>query len=427
MRAGRRVVLACAIAGTQTCMAQPQPGPEAGRLPSSDVFQLSGSVRAAVWSSSRELDDDSNLVSGALWIKAAWRPSDDYRLYAEGYVSRQDLFSSRADNARNELREAYADHSRGALDLRLGKQIIAWGRADRFNPTDNLTPRDFTLLVTEDDDQRIGVPSIKADYHIGALSITAAWLWDFRGNTIPIRQPPPGVSLLRPPVQDEHRQGALKIDQTGKALDWSVSYFSGFDLNPDVSPVSVAPPMVALTHHRIKVLGFDLATTAGAFGLRAEAAYTKTEDPDGRDPFVKNSNLYTVLGVERIFGETLTVNLQYLSRVVMNFHGVDEIPEGALRELALTQAAISNQLNRYNHGIALRVSERWLHQTLHTEASVAYNFSEHDYVLRLKLRYAITDQWELALGGDSFHGAPNTFYGRLRDNSGYFAQLKLSF
>jgi hypothetical protein len=420
------VALAWLIAGTQTCLADTEVSPEAEPF-SSDVIQLSGSVRAGIWSSSRDLDEDSNLRNGALWIKATSKPSDNYRLHAEGYVSKQDLFSNRADSTKNVLREAYADNSRGAVDLRLGKQIIAWGRADRFNPTDNLTPRDFTLLVTEDDDQRIGTPSIKADYHIDTLSITAVWLWDFQGNTVPIRQLAPGVSLLRAPVEDRYRQGALKIDQTGKAIDWSVSYFSGFDLNPDISPAVVSPPTVALKHNRIKVLGFDAATTVGRFGLRAEAAYTKTEDLDGRSPFVKNSNLYTVLGAERIFRETLTVNLQYLSRVVMNFRSVDEIPDATLRDLALTQAVISNQLNRYNHGIALRVSERWLHQTLHTEATVAYTFGQHDYVLRLKVRYAISDHWEAVLGGDSFHGAPNTFYGRLRDNSTYFAQLKFSF
>ena len=60
------------------------------------------------------------------------------------------------------IREAYLDLSHGPLDLRIGKQIIAWGRADRINPTDNLTPRDYTLLVPDDDDQRLGTPAVKA-------------------------------------------------------------------------------------------------------------------------------------------------------------------------------------------------------------------------------------------------------------------------
>ena len=36
------------------------------------------------------------------------------------------------------------------------------GRADRINPTDNLTPRDFTLLVPDDEDQRFGTAAIRA-------------------------------------------------------------------------------------------------------------------------------------------------------------------------------------------------------------------------------------------------------------------------
>src|SRR5712691_651195 len=423
MKSGRLGVLAWLMAGSQACIADP----EAARLP--DVIQLSGSVRAGYWSSSRDLDQDANLTNGATRIKATSEPLDNYRLYAEGYVSRQDLFSSRTNNTKNVLREGYLDTTRGTIDLKLGKQIIAWGRADRFNPTDNLTPRDFTLLAVEDDDQRIGTPSIKADYRLGTLSITPVWLLDFQGNTVPIGQLAPGVSLLRVPVEGKYRQGAFKIDQTGKAIDWSVSYYAGFDLNPDVSPALLSPTAVAvaLSNHRIKVIGFDAATTVGRLGLRAETAYTKTEDSDGRDPFIKNSNLYTVLGAERLFRETLAVNLQYLSRVVMNFHRVDEIPDASLRALASTEATISNQTHRYNHGIALRVSERWLYQTLETEAAYVYTFGQHDHVLRLKVRYAISDRWEAALGSDLFRGSPDTFYGRLRDNSTYFAQLKVSF
>ncbi|RQW02522.1 outer membrane lipoprotein-sorting protein [candidate division KSB1 bacterium] len=43
-----------------------------------------------------------------------------------------------------QLREAYVDASRGDFDFRMGHQIIARGRADAFNPTNNITPQDLT-------------------------------------------------------------------------------------------------------------------------------------------------------------------------------------------------------------------------------------------------------------------------------------------
>jgi len=47
---------------------------------------------------------------------------------------------------RLQLREAYLDlngllHS--SIDIRIGRQRIAWGSADRLNPSDNLNPQEF--------------------------------------------------------------------------------------------------------------------------------------------------------------------------------------------------------------------------------------------------------------------------------------------
>src|SRR5262249_15827903 len=118
--------------------------------------QVSGSLRAGYWSASRSLNDSTHLATAALWLKAEPRLGRHMALTGEGWLRNEALFQ--ADETSGELREAYLDVSVGAVDLRLGKQLIVWGRADRLNPTDNLTPRNFTLLVPEDDDQRLGVP-----------------------------------------------------------------------------------------------------------------------------------------------------------------------------------------------------------------------------------------------------------------------------
>ncbi len=59
-------------------------------------------------------------------------------------------------DTRTRLIEGYAAVHFARADLHLGKQIIAWGRADGINPTDNVSPCDFTLLLPFEDDQRFG-------------------------------------------------------------------------------------------------------------------------------------------------------------------------------------------------------------------------------------------------------------------------------
>src|SRR5262249_24092505 len=54
------------------------------------------------------------------------------------------------------LREAYVNAYLGPVDLRIGQQIIVWGRADALNPTNNITPLDFRVRSPIEDDLRVG-------------------------------------------------------------------------------------------------------------------------------------------------------------------------------------------------------------------------------------------------------------------------------
>ncbi len=100
---------------------------------------FSGSARAAYWSSSRHLDDEKNLGAGALWLKWAHKLPQGIGLYAEGWARSDNVF--KGTDKKYLMREAYVDYALDSWDFRVGRQIVAWGRADRVNPTDNLTPR----------------------------------------------------------------------------------------------------------------------------------------------------------------------------------------------------------------------------------------------------------------------------------------------
>jgi len=125
---------------------------------------VGASLRGAYWSSSRDFDGRENLPVAALWMHGRWDPDPAASLYVDGWVRNDDLFIAKETSGK--FREGYLDLRLGALDVRLGRQIIAWGRADQINPTDNLTPRDFTLLVPEDADQRSGTTGARAIYRV---------------------------------------------------------------------------------------------------------------------------------------------------------------------------------------------------------------------------------------------------------------------
>jgi hypothetical protein len=385
-------------------------------------LNLNGSVRAAYFGASRKFDDKKDLSAGSLWLKSSSSLGNSASYVAEGWLRNDESFNG---INRTMLREGYLDFTAGEADLRVGKQIIVWGRADGINPTDNLSPRDYTLLTPESDDQRFGVLAAKMTYHFQDTALTGIWLPDFNPNILPIATMP-GVYFTE--QVPNINQAAIKLDKSGGEVDWSISYFNGLDLNPDtaIGVTNAAGTNLIFQHNRIRVLGMDAATVLGHYGLRAEAAYTWTENIND-DPLIKKPFLYAVMGGDRTFFDNFNVNLQYYFRKVDNFQDPQNISNPMLRNIA-TQGAISaNQQDEFQHGVSMRLSNKWLNETLEGEIAALYSLTHNDYALKPKLVYAFNDQMKGSLGMDIYRGSDNTFFGRLRENSTLYAEMKYSF
>ena len=228
--------------------------------------------------------------------------------------------------------------------------------------------------------------------------------------------------------QNSHEQFALKLDNSGGAIDWSVSFFHGVDRTPDLRVLSsgAAGTDIELNFQKIDVLGADFATNLGSFGVRGEASYTKTQDNGGTDPLTKNSNLFVVLGTDRSFYETLNINAQYLYRHTFEyFEGSFSDPN--VSTLALQVNINAGQLSQNMHGASLRISHKALNETLESELTGVGWFTTQDYLLRPKVSYAFSDNFRGTLGIEIFQGNKSTYFGRLRSLSSGFAEVRLLF
>jgi hypothetical protein len=397
----------------------------APEVPAPGVFErlgVTGSLRAGYWSSTRNLDDERHLGAGMLWLKTSRRLSSRVSFLAEGWTSLRGPIED--GNATGELREAFVDLRFGKLDVRAGRQIIAWGRADGLNPTDNLSGQDLTLLVPDDADRRLGTTALRASDYVGDVSLSGVWLPEFRGHEFALPAPPPGVAFVRDGARWPGDQWALRAEQTGRAVDWSVSYFSGQDMAPDLG-VDVAG--ILLSHHRVRVVGADMTANLGRFGLRAEGAYVYTEDSGGRDPFTKNPFLFLVAGVDRTFGGTMNLNVQYLFRHVLDDPAVPADPGDFAAAVATQQAVLNSQTRRAQHGASFRLADKWRHETLEAEIAAAAYVGPSGAALRPKLVYAVTDSWKVLAGAEVLRGEASSVFGLLSGNSTGYAELRWSF
>lgn len=387
-------------------------------------LDLEGSLRTGYFSSSAKLDGLKDVVSGSLWLKSSPNLGGGASMVLEAWIRNDDSFRSSASQGR--VREAYFNLSGGDADFRVGKQIIIWGRADRINPTDNLTPRNYTWLTPEDIDQRLGTMAAKMTYRFSGISLTGMWLPRFKPNTLPMAAVP-GISFSEPEARGG--QGAVKLDHSGGAVDWSASWFSGLDLNPDfqIGTVGASGLNLILTHNRVRILGMDAATVVGRYGLRAEAAYTWTENAGPGDALIKKPFLYLVAGGDRTFFENLNLNIQYYLRQVSNYQNPRLIADPMLRGVAVQGAVGANQIDRFQHGITVRVDNKWLHETLEGELSGVFSLTHKDYAIKPRLIYAFDDKLKGTLGMDIYRGGRDTYFGQLRDMSSVFAEIKYSF
>jgi len=388
-------------------------------------------LRVGLWSSTRELDKEGPFGSGMLWGRAARPITDKFAFVVDGWTALRGPFDD--GRAGGELREGFVTLTSGPIEIRAGRQIIAWGRADGINPTDNLTAQDLTLLAPDDSDRRLGATAVRFSYAHRDVSATAIWLPEFRSHRIPV----PTLLGDLPESESEWgaKQFAVRIEQTGRAVDWSVSAFRGRDLGPDLGIAQanrstgqqVDGAGLALSHHDVRVFGADAAGNVGRYGLRAEAAYEVTDDRHGVDPFVKNPFFSLVAGGDRTFNEHLNVNVQYLYRYVAHF-GVPAPSDSPFENLvAIEHAVLSGQTRRHQHGASTRVSYKWFHDTLEAEVAAAGYARPRGGVLRPKLTYAVSDRMKVLVGGEFYRGNAASTFGVLRENSGAFAEMRWSF
>jgi hypothetical protein len=386
-------------------------------------LQLSG--RAGAWTHDRDLNDETLLTFLALRARLQPRSGAlDATVEAYAQVDRTGW--------RTDLVDAWARLSSGALEIRAGRQVVVWGRADRLNPTDNLSGRDYTLLTATDDEQRLGPAMVQLRLGAGNLTFDAIWIPEFRPNIFPLEQSRPGVALVPTATRSSAGQFALRVDSSGGDVDWSLSWFHGIDRNRDFTGRPAPRGAIAAvqqTFPDINVLGADMAGTRGASGWRIEAAYTivRGADSSADSSYVKNDNLWIVGGGDVGLGDGWNLNLQYSLRVIFDHSDPRRIADPVTRSIATLSAAVNNQLDPVQNGFTARIARRFANDAAEAELAIVHYLEPGDSAIRPRIGYSIRDGLRIAAGADIFTGPRNSYFGRVRSLSAGWLQLSAGF
>ena len=382
-----------------------------------------GECALGQWTSSRNLDDRAEITSAGCLV--SWKPklNANMQLGLNARAGWQDQGAAIGESGR--VREVYIDFDTEPFSVRLGRQIIAWGRADRINPTDSLSPRDFTLLVPDDEQQRNGIDAVRLRYAINpALSITAVVAKsDF--NVTPQASLPPNLVLAESPRDTEW---ALKLDRSGSGVDWSVSYFDGLSraVRYRVDFTNPRAPLFRGDFERMQKLGADFAIAQGAWTIRGEIAHARISPSCTACPSDARRVTSAVLGGDVDFAETMNFNVQVFANVKEDF--ADPAGLTGVREaLALGLNRLNTDYAARETGVTVRLSDRLLNDKLRWEISAVLDLNGNSYAIRPRLSYAVNDHLRLTAGLDHFEGPSQSYFGALAKNSTAFAMVSWVF
>lgn len=347
-----------------------------------------------------------------------------------------------------DVREAWVSVCKGPFDIKAGRQIIVWGRADAINPTNMITPKNETVLSSEHDDTRKGNELIQAKVKIGPSSLQGIWVPCFRPDVLPIAGAdiPAGITIADPAYPDTRLANggyALRAELTRPSIDGSISYFNGYPTMPgfDFTLTQAGLGLIPRAY-RMHVGGADFSTVIGSIGLRGEAAIKYPSAEHETHVHVPNPHAQYVLGIDKGIGNW-SVLCQYSGCYVFDYTEVEEAmltdPFDPLAQAAYAYALASaeiRQLNRLfigtadetNHSITGNLQWNTRYETLHLKLAGMYNVTTEDYAISPGVSYDIADAVNLTVGGRYIDGPKGNLNNMVSNLMSFvYAECKVSF
>jgi hypothetical protein len=408
-----------------------------------------------------EKDNDFSWNEYRLDLKTEVKPQEKARFYSEvwlrtfGFPSVQttnDLIDKNKISPLNlELREAYVDlygFLFDNLDIRIGKQRIAWGTADKLNPTDNLDPDDLEDIW--DFGRHLGSNGLRISYYLKDWKFESVYIpiftpavlpyGDWSSALFPSIELPAGLTLgkltdnIIMPKNDlsESSVVGVKISKNFFGYDFSLSYVYGRDDLPLTKKVTFSTTTTPgeevditseLVYPRMNIIGIDMAGSISNVGIWAEAAMFFPEEVKmikdlsqlgmGKQesvalkPYIKY-----VFGADYTFKNGIYINGQYL-------HGfIHERGNGNLEDYFMFG------LEKKFFNDKLKITPICGGVEIKDFKDIENNYA---YILSPEIVYYPIDNAELTLGVRLIDGKDTTTFGKLKDKDELYFKAKYSF
>ena len=396
-------------------------------------FDLSGSIMAK---GTQELIEDESpeqarSFRNTIRVEGKWTPPlpanetrDASATYALASVQSDYLGfgpDPSSDDYDLELFEGYVHHATSDWELRLGRQLVRWGKTDQISPVDNLNPQDLREFFIPDlEDRKIPNWMARARVFPGnagplsAIALEAVFIpffeentFDWTGNTWALL----GVEDTGLRIEEEDPKGldnsdyGLRAAATVAGWDLAISWLQATEKSPalTLNPFHPKGPTLEAEYGRQNIYGFEFETTLDKFGFRGEAAYYDRQNFNTEDFDPATSPMsHWIVGLDYIGEADWYVNVQFSHQHLFEY-------DKDILFLERDNFHLTGEINK----------EFWRGNTM-LKLRYAANLQDGGSLLTPETILTYFENLELSLGANLFFGPQDSFFGRYRDNDQAF-------
>jgi hypothetical protein len=343
------------------------------------------------------------------------------------------------------LYDAYVALSGSHYNLKVGNQIVKWGKTDEVSPLDNINPQDFRDgFVRRREERKIPIPIVNIELYRGLYGLQGLFIPFYEKSEIDIlgrdwaffdhfEQEIGNFEVKEDDYSNTFRnsEAGVRLSGTTENLDYAFSYFYTRDDLPSLGSMIVPPgfpvPLtsatpknlaefarttnqtVVLTYERQSVTGVELETTWGDFGLRADAAYIY------RKSFFTNE-------------------LQSIRKPVFEYAlGADYSPNSFYFNLQFGQTIVLDYDNRIlwsdevTNTLYGEITKGILDDNVELGFRAYYSITGKDYYYSPNVLLKYWDNVNLELGAEIVDGPDDTTLGLFEDNDQVYGTLEVHF
>lgn len=356
--------------------------------------------------------------------------SDDWRALVAGYafhdwaygINGRDGYTPQVlDEYENDaaLGEAWVQGRLGAgADLRVGRQVVVWGKSDAIRITDVLNPLDLRSPGRTDiGDLRLPATMTKLDFYAGDWNLGVIALHELRFNRLPAFGSDffGGPAPLPPDGAPQEGFGAPEyaLALNGIFTGWDLSFY-GARIYDDRPHLEATPAGPRLMRSRLDMAGIAANAAVGSWLFKGEAAWF-----DGLQfsalPGQEFRRLDALVGVEYSGIADLSISLEAANRHIPDFDpALAAAPDYALRN---------------DFETALRVTQKFMNDRLQLSLMASTHGLDggNGGFQRVELVYDWTDSLEFSAGIINFMSGDKAQFQGMGDNDRLFAKVEYSF